>query len=128
MTNSILIAKLIGPFLMIIGIASLSNVEQLKSIGRDFMAGPAHLFVAGILAVVTGLALVNTHNIWIADWPVIITLLGWLALLGGIFRVGFPALAVSIGGSMIENTTLLRVASAAQIVLGAYLSWQGFLV
>lgn len=127
MTNTIFIAKLIGPFLIVIGVAGIVNVEQLRSIGREFMAGSAHLFVAGILALVTGLVLVNTHNVWVSDWPVLITILGWLALLGGVFRIVFPALAVSIGKPMIDNIMLLRGASLVQIALGAYLSWQGYL-
>lgn len=127
MANSIFIAKLIGPFLITIGIASISNIEQLKSIGREFMAGPGLLFVAGILALVTGLVLVNTHNVWVSGWPVIITILGWLALLGGVFRIVFPALAVSMGKSMIDKTMLLRGAGLVQIALGAFLSWEGYL-
>ena len=33
-----------------------------------------------------GLAIVLVHNVWTFDWRVIITILGWLAVLGGIFR------------------------------------------
>ncbi len=127
MANSIFIAKLIGPFLIIVGIASISNIEHLKSIVREFMAGPAHLFIAGVIALVTGLVLVNTHNVWVSGWPVIITIIGWLALLGGIFRLVFPAFAVSMGKSMIDKTMFLRGAGLVQIVLGLYLSWQGYL-
>ena len=37
-----------------------------------------------------GLALVLTHNVWRADWPVIITILGWLAAIGGAVRIVMP--------------------------------------
>ncbi len=126
MSNSIFIAKLMGPIMLVAGFAYLLNIDRLKAMGREIMESPALLLVVGFMTLLLGLVLVNTHNIWVADWPVIITVFGWLSLISGIMRTTFPAQVVSIGNTMINNNLLLRSVSVIQIALGAYLCWEGY--
>ena len=44
-----------------------------------------------------GLAIVLTHNIWAADWRVLITLFGWLNVIGGALRLFAPPLLMKTG-------------------------------
>jgi hypothetical protein len=127
MSNSIFIAKLIGPMMIVGGLTYLLNIERLKEVARGLMDSPALLLIAGFLTLLLGLVLVNMHNIWVTDWPLVITLFGWMALASGILRTMFPVQAVSIGSAMIGSDMLLRTLSLLQIVLGGYLSWWGYL-
>ncbi|MBN2601704.1 MAG: hypothetical protein JXR87_06915, partial [Candidatus Marinimicrobia bacterium] len=34
--------------------------------------------------------LVNYHNLWVRNWTVLVTLLAWIMLIGGILVVIFP--------------------------------------
>jgi hypothetical protein len=34
-----------------------------------------------VLALLAGLAVVNAHNLWVLDWRLIVTILGWLLIL-----------------------------------------------
>jgi len=126
MPTSILIARLIGPVLVVVGLAALVNPKLLQDVGREFLASRAFIFIGGFLALLAGLAIVNTHNIW-SGWQVVITLIGWLAVLGGIIRLGFPALAKSLGENLLTHPTLLRVASGLQLALGGFLMYVGYL-
>ena len=127
MQTSILIARLLGPILVVAGLAGLINPKAVQEMGQEFLGSRALIFLAGVLALVAGLAIVNTHNLWVAGWPVVITIFGWLAILGGILRMAFPALTQTIGKAMLGNRALLRVAGGAQLVLGAYLMFVGYL-
>jgi uncharacterized membrane protein len=62
--TSVLIAKLIGPVLVVAGLTALVNPKALQEIGREVLASRALIFIAGFLALLGGLAIVNTHNIW----------------------------------------------------------------
>ena len=42
---------------------------------------------SGIITMPAGLAIVLVHNRWSADWQVLITILGWLALISGVIRM-----------------------------------------
>ncbi len=127
MNSSILIAKLIGPILVVVGLTALANPKALQEMAQEFLTSRALIFIAGFLALLGGLAIVNTHNLWTAGWPVIITIFGWLAVVGGIIRMAFPALTKFIGEAMLSKLVALRVAGGLQIALGGYLMVKGYL-
>lgn len=51
---------------------------------------PAGVDLNGAILFVAGLAIVRAHNVWTWLWPVIITLVGWIALIGGLWRMAAP--------------------------------------
>jgi predicted phage tail protein len=51
------------------------------------------LYLNGTLLFVAGLSIVRVHNRWIGGWPVLLTLMGWLAMLGGLIRMIAPVSA-----------------------------------
>ena len=126
MPSTILIAKLMGPLLAMAGLVGLLNPKGVEAMAREIMASHALLFIAGVSALLAGLAIVNTHNHWAADWSLIITLFGWLALLGGVIRMGFPGLTKTIGEAMLANAAMLRVIGGLQVALGAFLMAKGY--
>ncbi|MHA1545753.1 MAG: hypothetical protein ACTSUY_04940, partial [Alphaproteobacteria bacterium] len=95
MESSIFIAKLVGPIVLVTGLLGLFNTKALQEVGRGFIANRALIFIGGIFAMLAGLAIVNTHNVWNADWPVIITFIGWASVVGGILRMTCPDLMIS---------------------------------
>lgn len=126
MQTSIFIAKLVGPMLVLPGLIGLTNPSHVKAVGEEFLQSRAMIFIAGAMAFIAGLAVVNTHNVW-AGWPLIITLLGWLMLAAGVIRMGFPGVVTAMGESMIARENLLRISGAAQVLLGAFLVWKGYM-
>ena len=126
LATSILIAKLIGPVLLVAAIATLADTKELQEMAREFLKDRALIYVTGVLAMLGGLAIVNNHNIWIADWPVIITLFGWAMIIGGAVRMALPSVARSIGGAMMENPTMIRVSGAVWAPIGAFLIYKGY--
>ena len=126
MATSLLIAKLIGPVLLVAAIAMLTDAKDLQEMGRQFLKDRALIYVTGVLAMLGGLAVVNSHNIWIADWPVIITLFGWAMTIGGAIRMALPSAVRSIGGMMLEHPAWIRVSGAAWVLIGAFLTYIGY--
>jgi len=127
MQTSIFIAKLIGPILVVAGLTALLNPKHLHGIAREFIASPALIFIAGFLTLLGGLVIVNTHNVWTAGWPVLITLFGWIAIAAGILRISFPSLVKSVGEAMLAKQGLLRIAGGVQAVLGGFFMVKGYL-
>ncbi len=127
MQTSIFIAKLLGPILVVIGLAGLINYGRFKRLALEFIESDAMIFLSGIITLPTGLAIVNTHNVWAADWPLIITLFGWIAVFAGIVRIALPDPLRALGRSMIENKTYFLVSCAGWALLGAFLSYQAYL-
>ena len=126
MATTILIAKLIGPILLVAAITMLMDAKDLQDMARGFLKDRALIYVSGVLAMLGGLAIVNTHNHWIADWPVIITLFGWVMTVGGAIRMALPSAVRSIGGAMMERPAMIRVSGAVWALIGAFLTYKGY--
>jgi hypothetical protein len=124
--TSILIAKLIGPVLLVAAITMLADVKGLQDMARGFLKDRALIYVTGVLAMLGGLAIVNSHNVWIAGWPVIITLFGWAMIIGGAVRMALPSVVEKIGGAMIDKATLMRVSGAVWGIIALYLTYKGY--
>ncbi|TYO68447.1 FHIPEP family type III secretion protein [Bradyrhizobium hipponense] len=91
MTTSKTIAGLIGPTLVAIAAGMLLNIGSFPELAEQVSRNPALIFVSGALLFVAGLAIVRAHNRWTKEWPVLVTLLGWLAILSGLECFSQPA-------------------------------------
>src|SRR3954470_710777 len=96
MTSAKTIAGLTGPTLIAIAIAMLLNLGSFPAMVEQVAHEPALIFLSGILLFVAGLAMLRVHNIWSGSWPVLVTVLGWLAVLGGLARMFFPIRLASV--------------------------------
>ena len=126
MAASIPFAKLIGPILVVAAIAMLANPKHMREMALDFLKDRPLIFVTGVLAMLGGLAIVNNHNVWIADWPVIITLFGWAMMIGGAIRTALPSVVKSVGGAMMEAPAMIRISAVVWLLIGAFLTYQGY--
>ena len=129
MTTSRYIARLMGPVLLIIGIGMvmgmLTEGDAYSSLLKEFIGSRALIFT-GALALVAGLAIVNAHNLWVPDWRVIVTVLGWLLIVRGFVNLVFPGTAQTLGDRMIASHPGVLAGAAVTIVLGAILSIMGY--
>ena len=80
MSSSIFIARLLGPVFLVVGIALLLKRRMFHEILQELIRSQVLLYLAGFLGLLAGLALVLTHNVWVLDWMLIITLIGWMTL------------------------------------------------
>ena len=126
MEPSILIAKLMGPSLLVAGAGMLLNTQGYRDMAMEYLRNDALIYFAGILVLVTGLAVVNAHNRWVLDWTLIITVFGWLGIIGGIFRMVYPKLVARIGSRFVDNLGTLRGGGVVMIAVGAVLSYFGY--
>lgn len=115
MTDSKNIAGLIGPTMIAIGTSEALNF-------RIFATNNAPLIsLNGGLLFVAGLAIVRVHNRWTRGWPVIVTLVGWIGILGGLFRMFAPE--VQQKGQNAPTTIITAILVAA---IGLFLTFKAY--
>ena len=83
MANSKQLGGLVGPA---IGVLLLSEFPLIQPHLYDAQIPPV-IYLSGIIMFVSGLALVQAHNVWQKNWTVLITLAGWFLLLLGLVRM-----------------------------------------
>ena len=126
MSTSIFLARLIGPVMLAIGLAVFANPRGFRDMAEEFMASRALIFLSGFLIMAAGLAIVLTHNIWTADWRVLITIFGWLNLIGGALRLFAPPLLLKAGKTMLKQPHFTTIAAAIWVVLGLLFCFFGY--
>jgi hypothetical protein len=123
---AIWISKFLGPIILVLSIPSIITPASLQETARRFLADSPLVFISGVLAMTAGLSIVNTHNVWVLDWTLIITLFGWALVASGAFRIIAPRVVEQVGGAMMDRPTITRIAGAVWICLGAFLTFKGY--
>ena len=126
MEMSIWIAKLLGPVLVVLAFPMLVFPKDLQTIAAEFLEQRALIWFTGVAVMTVGLAIVNTHNVWVVGWPVIITLFGWMMLISGAGRLAFPHAIIRISNKMMDQPLLTRIAGAVWILIGGFLTYKGY--
>jgi len=126
MDAAVFIARIIGPFFVAAGIGMLLNQATYAAMIAEFVHSNALIYISGLLSLPAGLAILNVHRAWTADWRVIITILGWLMVIGGVLRIVLPRLIASIGTTVYSGTAAIVVFAIVALVLGGFLSFKGY--
>ena len=126
MQTSIFLAKLIGPVALIAAAGLFINAPAYRAMAQEFLRNPALLYLSGLLTLTAGVAIVLAHNAWIAGWPVLVTIVGWLAAIGGAVRVLLPQHAKTLGEAMLAKPPAMQIGGAVWLAIGALLCFFGY--
>ena len=126
MHRSQLIARLVGPVLCTVGIAMLVNQDGYRQIAEQFLGNPAIIYISGVLLLTAGLAILNAHPLWTSDWRSLITLLGWIATMAGVWRILAPKFVPFVGGAIIVNPHFFLGTGIVLLALGSFITFKGY--
>ena len=127
MERSHFLAKLIGPVFIAGGVGMIFNSVIYRAMFERALHDHMLIYLSGVIALPVGLAIVVTHNDCKWHWPLIITLIGWLAIIGGIVRMVAPQLIEQIGLSVLTYPSFFTVDGGIAVLLGVLLSYFGYL-
>jgi len=127
MQTSIFLAALIGPVMLVAATGMLLNPASHRAMSLAFLDSPPLIYLSGVLAMIAGLAIVLYHNVWAADWRVIITLFGWAGTIGGAARMLSPGSVKTVGAAMLNKKWVTTAGGAAWLVIAAVLCFYGYL-
>lgn len=125
MELSFFLAQVMGVFLMLTSASMLLNRRNIDLLFEAYR-NPAAVYITGIFETMLGLVLVLKHNLWTADFRVVITLVGWLLLARGAGRTFFPTRIASALERFRSMQALFVPLLLLIFLLGAYLAYRGF--
>ncbi len=114
MTDSRELAGLIGPAMVALAVTEAINMDVFAN-----QIAPV-VYLNGAILFVAGLAIVRAHNLWTWRWPIIVTLTGWVTLLGGLWRMAAP------DAPQAAENVVTYVVLAAVGAIGAILSVKAY--
>ena len=110
------IAKILGPTLVALSASEAANPHIWTGVSAT------QVYLAGSLWLVAGLSIVCTHNRWSGGWPVLVTFMGWFAVVGGLFRMFAPEAAQR----SVPSPFVLLAIQAVLFAVGAFITYKGF--
>ena len=126
MATSIFLARLLGPLLLAVGAGILINPKPFHTMASEVTRSVTLVYLFGLFDCAAGLAIVLTHNVWTANWRVLITLIGWLMLFRGAVRILIPETIMGFAAKAIRNKQLMPIAGAVTGVLGLVFCYFGY--
>ena len=127
MQASLFLARLLGPALLIVGVGILLNQRYYRGMTNEFVASRPLFYLASIIGIIAGLAIVLVHNVWTLDWRVLITLLGWINLIRGAASILLPEQSFAFAGRTFAGKHMPMIGGAFALIIGLVLSYFGYL-
>jgi hypothetical protein len=126
MQTSIFIAQLLGPMFVVLGVALLVKPQMFRTILPEFVRSPALLYLAGFIGLLAGMVLVLTHNVWVLDWRLIITVIGWMTLVRALITIFQAHWIVAASTTILAHRGIFVGAAVTNLIIGLVLSYFGY--
>lgn len=123
---SLELARIWGVAALVIAFACLFAPTRMTAVMQDFERSPALAFMTALFALLIGLIQVTLHNLWTDPTAVIVSLIGWLAIVKGVVLIAIPE-AVLRFTAAISTPSRVRIYGVAVLILSVVLLALGLL-
>ena len=84
--TTVFLAQFFGIVFVVFSLGSLFNKEHTDKLVGNILNNPALQSVVGLIPLLLGVWVILIHNQW-GGWQVVVTIVGWLLFLIGVFRL-----------------------------------------
>lgn len=123
--ESFVLAKIFGIFLTIVGLGVVIKRDHFHDVIEDIIYHPGIQLVAAIVPILVGSTIVVLHPSTAHNWTILITILGYLLIAAGTFRLFFSHVWVNIL-CRIKNSNLPIIPGIILLTYGLTLLCHGF--
>jgi len=123
MESAMMIARVFGPFMAILGLWVLLYSDNVAKIWNSMKNSPAALYASAVLNLLVGLFIINGYNFWSMNIFFFVTLLGWVSFIRGVIGLFMPQLIVRL---FMLKSSGIRLLGLVPLVWGLILIWAGF--
>jgi hypothetical protein len=125
MNTSILIARILAVVYIAVSLGILINWKYYKKALQEVMRNAGFVLLSGFIACSLGVVMITYHNFWTDDWTSAITVIGWIALVKGIWLLVSPR-ELSQYALLIEAKFSRWLLVSITLGLGLVFGWFGF--
>ena len=122
MENSVFIARILGPCMLIVALGFMRNRGFYQRVMEDYCKNAFMVFFGGMLALIIGIVIVLCHNYWVAEWYLVITIYGWGAIIKGAWLLVFPNTVPKFMQAYQKNKALFTAHIVFVVLFGAYMT------
>lgn len=116
------LAEVIGLYMVVMGVGGLAAPHRWRAMMGDLERSPGLVMALGFPAFAIGAALVLIHDIWTDPLAIVVTLIGYVALVKGALLLAVPGPLFKLGRWSLNFTRAWAIIS---ILLGILLFLAG---
>lgn len=120
------IFQLLGFTFFAIGVGMLLDPEFVKKMLAELERSLLGTFLGGLISLVIGYFLVIFRESDANGWSLVLTLIGWIALIKGLIFLMFPQATVNLYKKIIVDKSYTKFMGWFSLVLGTALLYLGF--
>lgn len=120
-------ARALGPFFAIVSAVMAVRASAMPTLLSQFTANQVWSWVVGALTLMAGIAIVAFHQYWRSAAAVIVSVLGWVLVVRGLFLLAFPDAFASLGQRVIGAVGIWQAVCGVLAVVGLYLTYVGWM-
>ena len=125
--TTLFLSRLIGPVCILLGISFAIHRNFYMDWFKKLKQNGGFLFLAAIIEVTAGLAIILSHNLLTTAPEIIITVLGYGMILEGTLVLLGGKTWIKLAVRLLSRATLIFVLSALVLfAIGGYLTWIGY--
>ncbi|MBU4371020.1 MAG: hypothetical protein KKH02_01650 [Proteobacteria bacterium] len=125
MEPSILIAKITAVIYLSASLGGFFSRDYYRRLAEDMYKNATLTYMMGFITVILGFLIVHYHNLWVRDWTVLVTIIGWLALIKGILIIVFPKFMQRLSEPFLTER-VLKIIPYVTLFLGLLFGYFGF--
>lgn len=118
--TSVFIVQTLGIFLVVVGLSMAANSKGTVAAIGEAIQNKGTLWTWGFIAVLVGAAILATRSVWTYGLPVLVTIIGWLALLKGALILIFPNAMVTLYKKFNKGSAIV-FCGIVMIIIGLFL-------
>ncbi|KWX22518.1 membrane protein [Mycolicibacterium wolinskyi] len=119
-------ARVLGPYLIIVTITALARAADMPSLLSQFGENSVWPWVTGAFVLLSGLVVVALHPYWRGVSAIVVSVVGWLTTLKGLFLLAIPQTYLSFGDSMVSADVWWKAIMVVMALVGLYLTYVGW--
>ncbi len=126
METSLFLAKVFGLYFVGTGLVAWVRRKDLMAMVEQLIENRPLIFSLSFVGFVIGLLLVVSHNVWIAGWPVVVTILAWLVLIESLVYLLLPFETLGRLMRWFNREAWFTIGGVTAVLLGVFLAGKGF--
>ena len=126
MDITLFLAQALGVYMTVVGISILMYPKRTSKAIHEIISDYFIPYFGGMMALVFGLLIVLTHNVWEDLTTSVISLIGWTALVKGMLLFLLPHDSFAELAEKFNSRRSMTMWGVAALVIGVYLLYAGF--
>ncbi|MDO3401542.1 hypothetical protein QWI29_15995 [Mycolicibacterium neoaurum] len=120
-------ARVIGPYLAVVAIVATARSSEMASMLAQFTSVQVLSWVVGAIVLACGTAIVAFHQYWRTPAAVVVSVVGWLLVVRGVFLIAFPTVFASLADRVIATAGSWMWLYVVMALIGLYLTYIGWM-